>query len=141
MAPPNERDNVLTYGIDLFQDAVDVSWEVARGANSVVLQEIEQGRLNWGDLDKIQRTRSLYTQRANVSSSIFKTHEHNQYSVDDASVVRKTVCKYYNSNKCTHKGDHQTSGRLFRHVCSYCFKALKKSSVHPETRCSTKKNN
>ena len=143
MAPPNDRDNLLTYGIDLFQDAVDVSWEVARGANSVVLQEIEQGRLNWGDLDKIQRTRSLYTQHANVSSSnVNFTRGDSQYSADDASVARKQVCRYYNFNKCTHEGDHQTAtGKLFRHVCSYCYKTLKKSLVHPEARCSAKKNN
>ena len=111
LAPSSDRENMLSYGIDLFQDAVDVNWEVARGANSVVLQEIEQGRLNWSDSEKLQRTRTLYTQRSQVSSTASKTVSDN--GVNAVHVAKKIVCRYYNNGRCTQDSDHSSGGMLF----------------------------
>ena len=141
--PPNDKENILAYGIDLFQDAVDVSWEVARGANSVVLQEIEQGRLTWSDSEKLQCNRALYTQHAQVSSSGFSsagsdfTHDKGENAVSGG---RKTICRYYNNGKCAQDSDHKVRGTLYRHICSYCFKTYKKSVGHPENKCGGKNN-
>ena len=142
LAPTTDRDNILAYGIDLFQDAVDVNWEVARGANAVILQEIEQGRLTWSDSDKLQRTRALYTQRAQVSraaASSVPNYTHNK-SENAVSGGRKTICRYFNTDKCAQGSDHKVKGTLYRHICSYCFKTYKKSVGHPETKCGAKNN-
>ena len=42
--------------------------------------------------------------------------------------VKKIACKWYNENSCPHGQDHMdTSGTtLFKHVCMYCYKILKK---------------
>ena len=124
LASPNDKENILAYGVDLFQDAVDVSWEVARGANSVVLQEIEQGRLTWSDSEKLQRVRTLYTQRAQVTDSTDKAYS--QGGGNAVSASNKVVCRYYNFGKCPKDNNHVSSGKTYRHICSYCFKFLKR---------------
>ena len=46
VATPVERENMLMYGTHLFQDTVDTTWSLAKGAHAVVLREIEQSRLS-----------------------------------------------------------------------------------------------
>ena len=138
LAPPNDRDHILSYGIDLFQDAVDVNWEVARGANAVILQEIEQGRLTWSDSEKLNRTRTLYTQRAQVTNNnVNVTYNGGE---DAVSTRTKIVCHYYNIGRCNKENNHVTSGTTYRHICSHCFKVSKKAVEHPEHKCNVKKN-
>ena len=47
------------------------------------------------------------------------------------------VCKHYNSNTCTHSGDHTVGNIVYKHVCSFC-RASGKSYPHPEAACQKK---
>ena len=103
----------------------------------MVLQEIEQGRLNWSDSEKLQCTRTLYTQRSQVSSTTSKIASDNGNAVPAG---KKVVCRFYNSGKCAQDSDHTNGNTLYRHICYHCFRVFKKSAQHPENKCSGKKN-
>ena len=45
------------------------------------------------------------------------------------------VCVFYNKGKCKNDSDHVSSGILYQHCCSYCFKETKKRFEHPVNQC------
>ena len=55
--------------------------------------------------------------------------------------IKKIACKWYNEGTCPHSANHlDTSGTtLFKHVCLYCFKTLKRSNAHVEGDCFNRK--
>ena len=57
------------------------------------------------------------------------------------SGVRKAVCRRYNDGSCPHSQDHMdsTGMTLFKHVCAYCFKFLKRNNGHVESDCFNKR--
>ena len=47
-------------------------------------------------------------------------------------------CKFFQNQKCSHKGDHHTGGQLYRHICSFCNTFVKRLP-HPVKECSNSK--
>ena len=45
------------------QDAVELNFPTVKRAHAAVLQEIEKGKLNWDQLEAIEKTKNRYTQR------------------------------------------------------------------------------
>ena len=49
-------------------------------------------------------------------------------------------CKLYQKDTCSHNKDHETSGQLYLHVCSYCY-SQGKSFTHTNTNCKSRAKN
>ena len=115
------KNIMLNHLTNLLQSTLDFSFEIARGAHAVILQEIERGTLTWQDTEDIERTRSLYTTKI-TSADSFK----------GSSDTKRVVCAHYNAGKCRQQNDHRKDNILFRHICTYCYRVAKKTYSHPE---------
>jgi len=124
---------MIEYGIQLFRDADDVSWHVARGAHAVVLQEVEKGRAEWKNSDAIDKLRSQYMRRSSIKHSTPKK------ATDKAGTATRRICNKFNAGDCAHAGDHVWENTNFRHICAYCYKSEKKAFPHAETECRRKR--
>lgn len=120
------REAMLNYLSKLLQESIDFSWSSSRGAHAVVLQEIERGTVTWKDTDELDNIRKLYTQKVNT------VEQPRQYASD----LKKVVCSHYNAGKCIKSSDHQKDNILYRHICSHCFRVVRKAYNHPEPSCN-----
>ena len=55
------RENMLYYLTLLMQDAVELSSSTARRAHAAVLQEVEKGRVDWSEMEQIEKIKNCYT--------------------------------------------------------------------------------
>lgn len=123
---PQIRDIMYDYLADLTQSSLDSgSFDLVRGAHSVVLQEMERGVISWLDVEEVNRIRLLYTNKAATSANSFR----------QTGEIKRVVCTYYNNGKCKHLGDHQRKNLMFRHICTYCYKNYRKALNHTELSC------
>ena len=125
---PAIKEAMMEYVIKLFQTSLDTTWDIARGANAVVYQSLEQDRLQWTDTSEVDKLLSLYTQRVNVSEASRSFNS-----------TRKVTCTHYNAGRCIKEGDHVREGTTYRHICSHCFRTVKRAYNHPEAECNRKR--
>ena len=55
-----KKQNMYAYLTELMQDAADNSWAAAKGAHAVLMYRMQDGVLDWRDLEKIQKIRQTY---------------------------------------------------------------------------------
>ena len=120
---------MIDYVIKLFQTSIDTTWDIARGANAVIYQALEQDRVQWLQTNEIDKLLNLYTQRVSVS-------EVNR----QPSSARKITCSHYNTGRCMKESDHTKDGITYRHICAYCSRVVKRAYNHPETECNRKRD-
>ena len=119
---PNMVKQSLLQVILSLRDATSLPWQAVRGAWANSMHELEQGHLRWGDATQWALNRLSTSQIAMANSSHLNPQP-----------TTKKVCKYYNENCCSHKGNHGQ----YRHVCAFCTRQGK-SYTHPETSCNIK---
>ena len=140
------RKTMLNHITRLSQDVVHCGFCVAKGAHAAVLVALEEGRVSWMEPEAIEGIR-----RDSVSRVYFEAEGPGRSSfTPGASTVAKpksqgttkthSVCKHYNSNTCSHEGDHISGNVLYQHVCTYC-RANGKSYPHTELACNKKQQN
>ena len=125
-----EKDNMINYIIKLLRESIDGSFESSLGAHAIVLQELERGTLTWGDTQKLDELRLLYSRKVSAN-------EHTKRTLHSPA-VKKVVCSHYNKGKCIKKSDHTVNDVMYRHVCLYCYKATSKFFAHSEQECNRK---
>ena len=69
------RENMIEYAIELLQDTVDFSWQVAKGAHFVLVHRIGDGSASWKDLDSVNKMRSRYSHSGNQGVKISKMNK------------------------------------------------------------------
>ena len=84
---------------------------------------MEEGRITWDETHKIDRVRRAYAHRSTSSSQA--SYVNKKLGNKDQSMP----CRYFQKNSCSHKGDHETGGRLYLHICSY-FHSQGKNITH-----------
>ena len=134
----DKQTAMLTYLSKLLQESLDFSWDSSRGAHAIVLQEIERGSVSWENTDEIDNIRKLYTQRVNSNTNDpqkYSSNDPQKYSSNDS---KKVVCSHFNNGRCTKNNDHQKDNITFRHICSYCFRVVRKAYNHSELSCNRK---
>ena len=52
--------NMIEYLTELFQNACDHSWQAAKSAHLVVMTKMEEGRITWNDLKKVNKVRKKH---------------------------------------------------------------------------------
>ena len=97
---PVVRDCMIEYLVKLSQDAVDVSWPIARGANAVVYSQLEQNRVSWSNSEEIDRLRMLYTQRAAVTEATDSGPRNSN------TQQKRIICTNFNNNRCNRTSVH-----------------------------------
>ena len=101
---------MIRYLGDLREDATDFSWQGAKAAH-VLLCEMERGTVNWEDMDRIDCIRRAHAQK-HVGGS--------KHSWGKNDNKKPWFCKSFQTNSCTHAKNHETNGRLHRHICAFC---------------------
>ena len=128
----DRRDIMVSYLSDLMEDATDFSWQGAKAAHAVLLCEMERGSLQWEDLDRIDRIRRAHAQKhVSGRSGWAKPLDH--------SSRKPWYCKNYQFGTCVHSRDHESNGKIHKHVCSFCL-AGGRQVGHPEKECPHKKS-
>ena len=126
---PELQTIMLDHLAKLLQSSLDVnSFESVRGSHAIILQEMERGTLNWHNTEEIEKMRVLYTNRVSTTTD---SHKYNNES-------KRVVCSHYNSGKCKNTGDHQKDNITYRHICTYCYRTVRKTYTHPEVSCHRK---
>ena len=121
------KNHMLSYFSMLMQDAIELSLGTARKAHVVVLQEMEKGKFTWNEFDLVEKCKNRHTQ-------------HMLQTVKSTTSGNTQVCVFYNKGKCKNDSDHVSSGILYQHCCSYCFKETKKRFEHPVNQCMRLRN-
>ena len=128
----DRRDIMVSYLSDLMEDATDFSWQGAKAAHAVLLCEMERGSLQWEDLDRIDRIRRAHAQtHVSSRSGWAKPLDH--------SSRKPWYCKNYQFGTCVHSRDHESNGKIHKHVCSFCLSGGRQVG-HPEKECPHKKS-
>ena len=108
------RNHMLEYLTDLMEDSHDFGWQAAKGSHAVLLCRMEDGKVAWHETSKIDRIRRAHAQRMTTGQS--QSFQNKKSERKDKAVP----CKFYQRDTCSHTKDHDTSGQLYLHVCSYC---------------------
>ena len=120
------KNAMLEYMSELMEDAQDFEWASAKGAHAVLCR-MEEGKVNWAMTDKIDRVRRAYAQKV-VNNSSKKSR----------AELPGVPCKFFQNQKCPHKGDHHMAGQLYKHICSFC-NTLGKRFPHALKDCRNSK--
>ena len=121
------RDIMISYLSDLMEDATDFSWQGAKAAHAVLLCEMERGSLHWEDSDRIDRIRRAHAQK----------HVQSKQNWGKNETKKPWFCKNFQTNNCTFPRDHETNGKLHRHICAFCLTNGKHLN-HSEKNCTNK---
>ena len=121
------KNAMLEYMSELMEDAQDFGWACAKGAHAVLLCRMEEGKVNWAKTEKIDLIRRAHAQKVVNNPSKKSTPE-----------LSGVPCKFFQSQKCPHKGDHHTAGQLYKHICSFC-NTLGKRFPHALKDCRNSK--
>ena len=115
---------------NIMGDVTEHSWENVRNCHAIILQQMEQARLNWADTDSITELRTTYA------------HARPKITVDHYRQASRTngplFCFRYQSESCTYDSDHTTSRGFVKHVCAYCLKTYGVLRKHAEQVCRQK---
>ena len=136
---PDTSRRMLTELVETAKLAENLSGPIARGAFATSMHQLEDQQIMWQDSRTLADNRLTYSQAAVFSGSF--TMSPKSSSTQLSSGVKKVVCRWYIDGSCPHSQDHtDTTGlTLFKHVCAYCFKFLKRSNGHVESECFNKK--
>ena len=136
---PDTSRRMLTELVEMAKLAENLSWPIAWGAFAASMHQLEDQQITWQDSRTLADNRLTYSQAAVFSGSV--TMSPKPSNTQPSSGIRKVVCRWYNDGSCPHYQDHtDTTGlTLFKHVCAYCFKFLKRSNGHVESECFNKK--
>jgi hypothetical protein len=129
-------------------DAQFHGYESARYAYGTILSLLEDGTVTWTDSQRIaderrfaliargpplheqpttsQRSREVPGTNARGGGGVGRSAQRSGNIPNFAP----RACVYYNQGVCAHRGDHQTGGFLWKHVCRKCF-----GSDHIEGQC------
>ena len=117
-----------------------MSRPIARGVFAASMLKIEDKSISWNDT-RVHADHCLtFFQSAVIAGSMTMSSRPSSATPGNGS-VKKITCKWHNEGTCPHTADHldTTGTTLFRHVCLYCFKTLKRNNTHAEAYCLNKK--
>ena len=103
------RDVMVAYMGELMED---FSWQGAKAAHAVLLCEMERGKITWEDQGRIDRIRRAYAQK-HVGSN-----KSNWQKLGEQT-RKPWFCKSFQTGMCASLKDHETNGKLHRHICAF----------------------
>ena len=125
------KNAMLDYMTDLMEDSHDFGWPAAKASHAVLLCKMEDNKINWLETEKIDRIRRVHAQRSGSNTS--------NTSFGRRAKDRPTPCRFFQKGQCSQKGDHESNGHSYLHVCATCF-TFGKTLAHPSSSCRRAKN-
>ena len=122
-----KKQNMYAYLTELMQDTADNSWAAAKGAHAVLMYRIQDGVLDWRDLEKIQKIRQTYAR-----SVVHNSGDSNAKRGSGNGVP----CRNFQSGSCGFPGNHEINGLFVKHVCAHCLNTMGKEFKHPRKDCN-----
>ena len=95
---------------------------------------MEDGKVAWDETSKVDRIRRAHAQRITTG------HSQNSQNKKTECKDKPVPCKFYQKDTCCHIKDHETSGQLYLHVCSFCY-SQGKSLAHTSVNCKARSKN
>ena len=134
---PTLRANMLAYLTELCQNICDNGFQQSKGAHHVVLSQMEDGLLTWGQLKKCHKVRKTYlcSNMAQRGTTEVDNTGHNSGKKRTASVP----CRDYQSGRCRHTDEHDKGSVTYKHICAYCLYTTSRLNHHQEQHCLKKK--
>ena len=131
---------MLTELNETIKLAENLSWPIARGAFATSMHKLEDGTLTWDCTRQLADNRLTFSQSAVFSGSVTMSPRPGT-PTQNSGTLKRIACKWYNEGSCPHSADHldASGGTLFRHICMYCFRTLKRNNGHTELECMNKK--
>ena len=140
------RSNMIVYMAHLFQSINDIGFVSAKGAHHVLLKQMEEGLVTWGDLHACNEIRKQYTvmvptANATESSAPEVSKGKNKKGKKQYNQLPATIpCPQYQQNKCDLEDGHGRGAVTYRHVCKYCLYQFDKLANHCDKFCPWKKS-
>ena len=94
----SDRVSNLTYLANLLEDASDFNFESAKGCHLVVLTYMEHNKLNWSDMDELDRCRRQHAQRHEIPPS--QPKKDFSAKKQDPSNAKVIPCRFFNGGHC-----------------------------------------
>ena len=106
----SRKDIMVSNLADLMEDATDFSWQGGEGGTCRI--NVRNGNVNSSmeDGDQIDHNRRAHAQKHVSHRPNFGKQDNNK---------KPWFCKNYQSNTCIFTKDHETNGKLHRHICAY----------------------
>ena len=122
------REKMLQYLSELMEDATDFAWASAKAAHAVLLCEMERSSVNWTQTHRIDRIRRAHAQK--------HTTNYRQTWGKNENSKRPWYCKLYQNGSCSHNRDHESGGKVYKHICAHCL-SQGRQAAHPEKDCKS----
>ena len=135
--------HMANYLAELFDDATDTDWPAARFAHRVVLQAMENGRLDYSSTLELRQMRSMALTRATrrptpAPAATAPAPRQRQWASASAPSQPKRACTAFQKGDCPQQKSHQSSTGYLFHACAFCLTAVGRTYNHPESECRCK---
>ena len=135
---PRIQSNMFKYLASLQQDVCDFGFQPSKGAHSLILSYIEEGKASWDDLPMIQALRESCTLRSqSVKASTNSVQPGQTQPKNKAGTERTRICRNYNTGECTREASHVSNAILYNHFCTFCSQSGARNA-HTEMDCKKK---
>ena len=138
------------YLAELFDDTTDTDWPAARFAHRVVLQAMENGRLDYSCTQELRQMRTMAlnraTRRPTATPAATTTNRQRNWSNNPAggwsnpsgNTQPKRACNAYQKGDCPQSKNHQSAQGYVWHACAYCLATVGRAYNHTEAECRRK---
>ena len=110
------------------EDATDFASASAKAAHVVLLCEMERGSVDWTQTHRIDCIRRAHAQKHTTN------HRQNWGKIENNE--RPWYCKLYQNGTCSHSRDHESGGKVYKHICAHCL-TQGRQAAHPERDCKS----
>jgi hypothetical protein len=136
---PRITADILKHMQLIMAQAIRFPWPLVSHFHKLVLRQMEQGHLNWGDAAAIKEIRDNMVYEPMPTAP--RPYTRPQEMPRPARKGPDRYCAAYQSNTCKISGDHDTPEGWVKHICAYCQRQPGLSSpgyTHAEFECHRK---
>ena len=138
---------IANYLAELFDDTTDTDWPTARFAHRVILQAMENGRLDYSCTQELRQMRTMALTRATrrLTANPPATNPSRQrnwaaasggnWSNNSGNSQTKRPCMAYQKGDCPQAKNHQSPQGYLWHACAYCLSTVGRAYNHPDSDC------
>ena len=126
---PDDRDHILAHLQDVAVDAITRPWESVRRWSHFIWDQVEKGRMAWGDNQNIQNHRLRMA-----------TIPRGSTQPESRSHARKEcICRSFNSRAgCRFRTHHEEGQVRLMHLCAFCDSVGRQCTGHNVIACDNK---
>ena len=139
---PTLVSQMANYLAELFDDTTDTDWPAARFAHRVVLQAMENGRLDYAATHELPQMRNMAlnraTRRPSAPPAAATTNRQRTWTNAASNNQSKRACNAFQKGDCAQTKSHQSAQGYLLQVCAYCLATVGRTYNHSEADCRRK---